>query len=324
IALPQRAVISLTGALRCTGGEVGQAVHRLPRRRVERSVDLVALLVDPGSFGIGLGDLVTQTHSRAGFVHVAIHPRSHPRQQRGAVGRSLVGGRAVNGFAVDVGRELSPERAPPPAPGGVSLPYGYVELAQYLQRVPQGEEDTLHNGAGQVRNAVPTREPEEGAARPRIQVGRTLSREVGQEQETLRAGLDLRGRPHELVVVFAQRLAPPLQGAARRQGDAHQVVRPRHGVAEGVETPRRVRHELFGRCEEDAAGADRRAHETGLDDAYTHRSGGVVPASCRHGDAERQAELSRNVPVQLAGSLGTFIHIGHPFDGDLQSIQYLS
>src|SRR5918994_5361648 len=248
IALPQRAVISLTGALRCTGGEVGQAVHRLPRRRVERSVDLVALLVDPGSFGIGLGDLVTQTHSRAGSAHAATPPRSPPRQQRGAVGRSLVGGRAVNGFAVDVGRELSPERAPRPAPGGAYLPYGYVELAQDLQRVPQGEEDTLHNGAGQVRNAVPTREPEEGAARPWVQVGRTLSREVGQEQETLRAGLDLRGRPHELVVALAQRLAPPLQGAARRQGYAHQVVRTRHGVAEGVETPRRVRHELFGRC----------------------------------------------------------------------------
>ena len=42
-----------------------------------------------------------------------------------------------------------------------------------------------------MRDAVAAREPEEGAARQRVEVRGALAAQVWQEQEPLRAGLDL-------------------------------------------------------------------------------------------------------------------------------------
>src|SRR5215211_3698554 len=75
----QREVIALTW-LCSTGGEPGEAVHGRLRRGVQRTVDFVVLLVDPGPLGIRLRNLLTQPYGGAGLVHVAVHPRHHSRE----------------------------------------------------------------------------------------------------------------------------------------------------------------------------------------------------------------------------------------------------
>jgi hypothetical protein len=86
---------------------LGQAVHGRSRRRVQRTVDLVVLLVDP--LPLRLRHLPAQPYRGARLLKVSIHVGGHPREERRSVGWPLVGHGAVDGDAIDVGLELAPE-----------------------------------------------------------------------------------------------------------------------------------------------------------------------------------------------------------------------
>jgi hypothetical protein len=55
-----------------SSGEIREAGHGRARRRVERTVDLVVVLVDLRPVRIGLGDLLSQFHHGNSFVHAGV------------------------------------------------------------------------------------------------------------------------------------------------------------------------------------------------------------------------------------------------------------
>src|SRR5215217_5740308 len=55
-----------------TGGEIREAGHGRARRRVERAVDFVVLLVGLRPVSIWLGDLLSQSHYGNSFVHAGV------------------------------------------------------------------------------------------------------------------------------------------------------------------------------------------------------------------------------------------------------------
>src|SRR5829696_6862943 len=55
-----------------TCGEIRKARHGRTRRRIQRAVDLVVLVVDLGALRIGLGDFLSQFHHGGRFVYVGV------------------------------------------------------------------------------------------------------------------------------------------------------------------------------------------------------------------------------------------------------------
>ena len=90
-----------------------------------------------------------------------------------------------------------------------------------------------------------------------------------------------------------------------------------HGVAEGVQPPRRVRVELARVGEEDAARAHGGAHEPGANDACPDRRRRVVTPTRGHGDTWWQAKLSGDALAQGASVFGAFVDLRHPLVWDL-------
>src|SRR5215213_2548502 len=109
---PANATRLLAGRIR---SQVSEAGHGRARRRIERAVDLVVLLVDLRPVCIGFGNLLSQSHNGSRLA--------------------LVGDGPAYGGAVDVGLELTPHNVPRPAACGPHVLDGYADPAHNLQRV---------------------------------------------------------------------------------------------------------------------------------------------------------------------------------------------
>ncbi len=164
---------------RRAGDEVGQAVHDRPRGRVQRTVDLGSFLrrswtaprLAPSPPRAAARGWSKPPARRATPPRVALRHRPAPRR------RSCGGWRRRK---LRLGA-VAPQPAPRPTACGAYLLYRHVEFAHDLQRIPQRKDHALHNGAGHVWDGVPGGKPDEGAAGPRIKVGRALPAQVRQE-----------------------------------------------------------------------------------------------------------------------------------------------
>ncbi|MEZ4558143.1 MAG: hypothetical protein R2854_17190 [Caldilineaceae bacterium] len=63
-----------------------------------------------------------------------------------------------------------------------------AQLGQHSEGVGTAQGDAFHDGAHKLGLAVAQGQAQEEAARPGIHVGRAFAREVGQEEQPVRAG----------------------------------------------------------------------------------------------------------------------------------------
>ena len=123
-----------------------------------------------------------------------------------------------------------------------------------------------------MRQGVARRQSDECAAGKRIEMRRALAAEVRQEDQPFGAGRNRFRQVGEIVVPEmltghgTQRVAEPAERSASRECDRHQVVTTGHTVAEGVQPPMRIKRNLVGMGEDNAAGADAAADDAGLHD----------------------------------------------------------
>ena len=152
-----------------------------------------------------------------------------------------------------------------------------------------------------------------------------LAGEVGQKEETFRAGRCLRGqRRHHLVVLSSRGLPPPAQRAARRQRDAHQVIPTRHRVAESVEPAPGVDARRRAVRKNHSTRAYRRADQALAHYPVSNRRRRVVARTRGHGKTSGQPGRRGGRGRDVAGEVGTFMHRGQPGWGNLERRHDLS
>ena len=144
-----------------------------------------------------------------------------------------------------------------------------------------------------------------GALGVGVEVRGALAGQVGQEEEPLGAGAGQGGLvgEQEVGVValrlgrgdlgLAQLVAEPLEAAAGREHDAHDVPGAGHGVAAALEPARGVEAELLGVGEDDARGPHRRRDDARADDPVADRAGRLVAAAA---DDRRRRRAGRSPP----------------------------
>src|ERR1700724_2022525 len=119
-----------------------------------------------------------------------------------------------------------------------------------------------------MRGAMPRAQADKGAPRMRVEMRRSLAAEVRQKDQSLRTWRDTGCKLTEtLVVPCLHNVPPPMESTTRRQRHPHEVIPRRHGVAESVNSARRVPHKLIGIREQDSARADRAARQPFGNDA---------------------------------------------------------
>jgi hypothetical protein len=169
------------------------------QRRIQFPIKRVNLIV--GFYPLRVRTRATRHLDRrfTGRFHAGILSRAHRRQQRRAVGRPL-GGVDRHQFAAEHIRQyLPPERAFGPAAGDAHLG-NFAQTGRFhqLETVAQAEGHALQHGAGHVRQAMPHRQPDKGAARQRVGVRGALAGQVRQEEQAICAG-GVRSRSEQLV-----------------------------------------------------------------------------------------------------------------------------
>ena len=231
-------------------------------------------------------------------------------------------------LSVDVGLHLAPEAASRSATGGSDLANRHAHAADNLQAVPHGVGDALHDAAGKFRPSVHVRQADPASSGEWVGVRCPFAGDVRKEIQTVRpcrrfgrlggdqvVGISL-ATPGFGHLGLAQRVAVPLQAAARGQDHAHDVPLAGYRRAEGVHPAKRIGLNLVGVSKDDAAGSDAGAQDTAADDAVADRPGGIVATSADDGDAHLQAKQSRPGRMQQAGHLRRLVASGHQFGVD--------
>src|ERR1700694_704491 len=96
-------------------------MHLCPGRRVERPVDGVVIVIEPGALGIGLAGLRPHLDPGARRLATGVNPGRNAGQQRGAISRTLIGRGSDDRAAENVGQQLAPEITSGAAPGRADL-----------------------------------------------------------------------------------------------------------------------------------------------------------------------------------------------------------
>src|SRR5581483_8840357 len=94
---------------------------------------------------------------------------------------------------VDVGLNLSPERAAGAAAAEADFFYGDAELVEEGEGVLQGEGNAFEDGADEVREGGGGVDADEGGAGIGVEVRGALAEEVRRPEETVGAGWDVGG-----------------------------------------------------------------------------------------------------------------------------------
>ena len=126
--------------------------------------------------------------------------------------------------------------------------------------------------------AVSERQADERAASQRVRVGAPFTAEVGEEEEALAPGRDVRRRRDELVEGRRRRdrVAQPAEAAGGREHHGHQVPAIGDCVAEGMDAALGLDERLVRRREHHARGAEREHDRPRIEDARADRGGRLV------------------------------------------------
>ena len=165
-------------------------------------------------------------------------------------------------------------------------------------------------------------------------MGGALAHEIGKEHQSLAAhrrpgrlgrhqfvgiGVQHPGRAH---LDFAQGVAQPLEGAACKEGHAHQVPLVRNAVTEGVDAQFRIHMDFVGVGEDHArcsqAGKDpSRAHDPG-----SHGAAGVVGPAADDGRAGPESHLLGHFFRHVAAYVDGFVSGRHEFSRKADGVQH--
>ena len=257
-------------------------------------------------------------------------------QEGDAEGRPLGRVERVHVAAVDVGLDLPPERVARAAARDAHLLDRHAHLADQLEAVAHGEGRPFEQAADHVGAAVADGQADPGPLGVGVEVGRSLAGQVGQEEQPLgaRAGQGGLVGQQEIGIFalllgqrdlgLAQLVAEPLEAAAGRQHDAHDVPGARHGVAAALEPAQRVEAERIGMGEHDARGPHRRRDDPLPDDAVADRAGRLVAAAADDRRAHRQARRLRSQLAHLRRDLRALVAGGQERRIDVELAQQLA
>ena len=139
------------------------------------------------------------------------------------------------------------------------------------------------------------REAGERGPRQRVRMRGALARQVGLEEEALRAGRPAFGLGDQPVVRLARRehVPKPAERPCRRQHHAHCVPGVRRRMAEDVRPTLRVGDRLGQGGEDDPRGPQDDRDGPGSDHPHAQRSGRLIACACRDGDSGRRLGRAR-------------------------------
>ena len=258
----------------------------------------------------------------AGFFDILKGPGADGRQQRRAVGRSLLAVDRRHLAAEYIGLDLPPERAARSAAGGPNPPHRHAQPLKYLQTLAHRIRHALHDRSHQMSASVCGRQTDETAACVGVGVRGPLAGKVRQKEQPLAADRCFFRFLGQQVVDFslgafcrrlvrlAECVAEPLQRSAGREVHAHHVPAAADGVAEGMYAPQRVDLHLVAVDEHHAGGADRGGEDSAGDDAVSDRSGGAVARPGDHHAIGGQPKQLRRLRGELAGDVLRFTTLG--------------
>ena len=253
---------------------------------VERAVARIELVVGGGPGGVG-STTSCDPHTTGDRVRdVGEDTARDAAEQRCAVCRALLGRRRLHGHAEYRGDDPTPEPAARASTGDPGRAGIDAQIPQQLERVPQPERDAFEDGAHEGSAVVAKLKAHERAAGVGIRMRRALSGEVGQEEQTVRAGIPALRLADELSECRTRRshVAEPLQRAGGRQHHAHHVPGPRHSVAERMHARPRIRGEGGQRGEHDARRTEHDRERARPVDPDAERRGRAVSCACCHRD----------------------------------------
>ena len=128
------------------------------------------------------------------------------------------------------------------------------------------------------------RQPHPGGASRGIQMRRSLSHQIRQPEQPLRAQRRACGLGHQRVVLDtgSQVRAKPLQAEPGALRDTHDVPLARHGVAERMDAAGRVISWRVLMRKDHAGSPQRAGSDAGFDNAIAHRASRLIAAPTHH------------------------------------------
>ena len=177
----------------CLVHQLADRPERLAQVEVELPVDAIGAVVeglDPGIERRGLDD------PDGGVARLGDRGESAGAdlgEQRDAEGRPFGRVERLHVAAVDVRLDLPPEGIAGAAAGDAHLLDRHAHLADQLEAVAHGEGRTLEHAADHVRPAVADGQADPGPLGIRVEMGRALARQVGEEEQPLGPGSGDRG-----------------------------------------------------------------------------------------------------------------------------------
>ena len=246
-----------------------------------------------------------EPHERLDRVgHAVVHAGADRGEDRGARRRRLDRLRHPHRQAGHVGLDLAPQRPLRAAADDREPADVEPRVAHRVEDVAQRERAALEDRARHVVAGVREREPVEDAAGGAVPLGRHRALHARQEDEPLRAGIDVAGLRGEEVVRVAEAdrfrvaldrrelVAPPPQVAARDEPGVLEQPGVGVGVRMALHEHRRILARFGARRADRLGGADHVADLAGLENAGAERGGHLVAAPDRdHGRGVEPARL---------------------------------
>jgi hypothetical protein len=233
-------------------------------------------------------------------------------------GSAFFGFEEFDRVAVDVGLDLTPERAAGSATTETDAADGDAELFEECEGVAEAEGDAFEDGADEVSAGVGGGDADEGGAGAGVEVRGAFAEEVGSPEESVAASGGLGGEGGELVVgeVGREGVAEVAEAEAGAVGDSHDVPAIGCGVAEGVEAAEAVFDGGVGGGEDYSAGADGGGDGAGGEDSHTDGSGALIACSGGYGSAFGEAGGCGSGGADAGADLGTLKEAREPGEGD--------